>query len=118
MFLTRKERGDRSEEQARRHLEGKGLRLRGRNYRCRQGEIDLIMEEGETLVFVEVRYRANARFGSAAESVTGQKQQRVLAAVAHYLHCNPTLANRPCRCDVVALEGETAEIEWIRNAFV
>jgi putative endonuclease len=97
-------------------LEGAGLRLLCRNYRCPRGEIDLVMEDRGTLVFVEVRYRRSSMFGSAAESVNERKQSRLLAAAQHYLMHNQQDA--PCRFDVVALDGtENPKMEWLRDAF-
>ena len=85
-----------------------------RNYRSRRGEIDLIMRDARTLVFVEVRFRASTRFGTPAESVDVRKQRKLAATAAHYLQSNQT--NLPCRFDVIALSG-TNHIDWIRNAF-
>lgn len=114
---TGKETGDAAEDQARSHLEGAGLRVVEKNYRCRRGEIDLIMQQGNTLVFVEVRYRRNAHFGSAAESVTATKQQRIITAASHYLACSKQ-TNAACRFDVVAISGEgRQQLEWIKDAF-
>jgi putative endonuclease len=96
------------------YLEGCGLRLVARNYRCRRGEIDLIMRDGSTLAFVEVRYRASTRFGTPAETVGPKKRQRLAAAAAHYLARHPTTL--ACRFDVLSITGAN-EIHWIRNAF-
>jgi putative endonuclease len=97
-------------------LQARGLRLRERNYRSRRGEIDLIMQDGEQLVFVEVRYRRSSRYGSAAESVTAAKQARLISAASQYLqHQSGALA---CRFDVLALSGlEGERVDWIRDAF-
>jgi putative endonuclease len=96
------------------YLEKSGLRLLDRNYRCRRGEIDLVMRDADILVFVEVRFRASSRFGTPAETVDIRKQRRLAAAAAHYLQRHPT--NLPCRFDVVALSGANS-INWIRSAF-
>ena len=94
-------------------LEKRGLRLLERNYRCRGGEIDLIMEDGGTLVFVEVRLRRNESFGGAAASITAHKQDKLLHAAQHYLQ---RLASQPpCRFDAVLSDGE--RLEWIKDAF-
>jgi putative endonuclease len=97
-------------------LQARGLRLRERNYRSRRGEIDLIMQDGEQLVFVEVRYRRSSRYGSAAETVTASKQARLISAASQYLqHQSGALA---CRFDVLALSGPEGErVDWIRDAF-
>ena len=98
------------------HLERAGLKLLTRNYRCPQGEIDLIMDDRGTVVFVEVRYRRSDRFGSAAETVDRRKQSRLQAAAAHYLLRHGL--DRPCRFDVVAVSGAVPpQIEWLRDAF-
>ena len=105
--------GDAAEDRAARFLERRGLRLVARNYRTRQGEIDLVAQEGEVLVFVEVRMRSASRFGNGAQTVDWRKQRRLIAAARHYLM---RLGHEPaCRFDVVSLEGD--EPTWIRGAF-
>ncbi|WP_041432826.1 YraN family protein [Thiobacillus denitrificans] len=106
--------GQSGESRAASFLQAHGLRLVTRNWRCRFGEIDLVMHDGAVLVFVEVRVRSRADFGGAAASVTTAKQKRLLAAARQYLANLKTLP--PCRFDVVALSGGM-EPEWIRNAF-
>lgn len=96
------------------YLQRQGLALLTRNYRCRLGEIDLVMRERGTLVFVEVRFRTSDRFGSAAETVDTHKQRRLAAAAAQYLGQHPTTL--PCRFDVLALGGD-GRIDWIKDAF-
>lgn len=91
-----------------------GLRLVARNHRCRFGEIDLVMADARSIVFVEVRYRGSARFGSPAETVDRHKQRRLVAAANHYLQLHPSVL--PCRFDVVAITGPD-QIEWFKNAF-
>ena len=88
-----------------------------RNYRCRQGEIDLVLQDRDTLVFVEVRYRRQSAFGSAAESVDSRKQARLVACARHYLTTRRQAGSRCCRFDVVAIDGPDESITWIRNAF-
>ncbi|MFA5530724.1 MAG: YraN family protein [Thiohalomonadaceae bacterium] len=112
--------GDEAEHAALRHLADRGLELVARNFRCRCGEIDLVMRDGATHVFVEVRYRSGSRFGSAAETVDRRKQQRVITAAQLFLQRHPRVALGPCRFDVVALRPATDggwHIEWIQNAF-
>ena len=111
--------GKAAEQQALSYLAQQGLELLQCNYRCRRGEIDLIMQHQNTLVFVEVRKRGSRHFGSAQESVTAQKQQRLLYAAQHYLACHANTANQPCRFDVIAINGKQQEekIQWIQNAF-
>ena len=111
----RKAQGDAAEKQACTHLQQAGLRLIEKNFHCRQGEIDLIMQEGEALVFIEVRYRRNNHFGNAAESVNARKQAKLISTAQYYLLKHPKLAHAPCRFDVVSITGH--ELEWIKNAF-
>lgn len=96
-----------------------GLSCLERNFRCRGGEIDLVMRDQETLVFVEVRLRNRSDFGSAIESVTATKQRRIIHAAQYYLATHPSYANIACRFDVLAAkhENEAIEWEWIRDAF-
>ena len=85
-------------------LQARGLRLRERNYRSRRGEIDLIMQDGDQLVFVEVRYRNSSRYGSAAESVTAAKQTRLISAASQYLQGQRH--TQACRFDVLAISAD------------
>lgn len=111
-----RERGSHAEALACRFLQRQGLRLVERNYRCRRGEIDLIMLDAGNPVFVEVRYRRQSRYGSGLESVDRNKQRRIVLCAAGYLQRHPRHAERPARFDVVAV-GPDGDIEWIRNAF-
>lgn len=113
--MDRQAEGAARESQARRLLERAGLRFRAANARFRVGEIDLIMDDGEALVFVEVRYRDSERYGGALSSVTAGKQRRLIRAASAWLAAHPTLAQRPCRFDVVALGSN--DPQWIRDAF-
>ena len=96
-----------------------GLALITRNYRCARGEIDLIMRDDIYVVFVEVRYRKNNKFGSGAETVDFRKQRKLASAAAHYLQRIPALAKLPCRFDVISISpGNNApQIQWIKDAF-
>ncbi len=107
-------RGEAAEAHALRWLQQQGLKLEARNYRCRGGEIDLILRDGATLVFVEVRYRSHGGYGSAAESVTPAKQRRLRLAAQHYLQ--RLGSEPPCRFDIIGIDRDL-RIEWIRNAF-
>ncbi|OON41839.1 YraN family protein [Izhakiella australiensis] len=114
--LSRQQRGQQCEQQARRWLEKAGLRFIAANARFRGGELDLIMRDGCTLVFVEVRYRRDDRFGGAAASVTRSKQHRLKQAAACWLAGKGArFRNAPCRFDVVAVTGN--QVQWLRNAF-
>ncbi|MCI0400014.1 MAG: YraN family protein [Gammaproteobacteria bacterium] len=116
---TSRERGQLAEDVAARHLEAHGLRPLTRNYQCPRGEVDLIMQDKEFIVFVEVRYRANGRYVSAVESIDTRKQLRIIATSAHYLQTHRKAARNPCRFDVVIVSGEphALHIEWIKDAF-
>ena len=103
-----------AEARAENLLMREGLRPVARNYRCRGGEIDLIMRDGEHLVFVEVRYRSESTYGGAAGSIGAHKQRRLILAARHYLLSSGWPG--PCRFDVVAFEQGRRET-WIRNAF-
>ncbi len=109
--------GQQAEALALAYLQKKGLRLITRNYRTRRGEIDLIMDDHDTLVFVEVRYRNSEAFGGALESVTHQKQARLIACASHYL--SKTEMDQASRFDVVAIstDGHQPVIEWVADAF-
>lgn len=114
--MNTKDTGTRAEDHACRYLQKQGLQLRARNYRCRGGEIDLVMLHGEHLVFVEVRYRSHPAFGSGAESIHYHKQQRIIHCARHFLQQHPVEQHRPARFDVVSLNA-SQQIEWIRSAF-
>ncbi len=115
-LFGRKQRGDRAEHLAEQFLHRQGLKTLDRNYRTRQGEIDLVMQQGDTCVFVEVRLRSSQDYGGAAGSIGHAKQKRIVAAAQHFLsgRTNPP----PCRFDVVLLNQlDTEGIEWIKDAF-
>ena len=103
-----------SEKAALAFLEAKGLVLLNQNYFCRFGEIDLIMKEKDTLIFIEVRFRKNSFYGGAAGSINYSKQKKIINTAQHYLLTLPELPY--CRFDVIAIENST-EITWIKNAF-
>jgi len=116
---TSQAQGAQAEHLACRYLQAQGLRLTQRNYRCRLGEIDLIMEDKVSLVFVEVRYRRNGRFGSPMESVTPTKQRRIIATAQYYLLQAGETHRKRCRFDVVAITPtqENNNILWLQDAF-
>lgn len=113
--------GQLAEDHALAYLQAKGLHLRQRNFRCRFGEIDLIMHDKEYLVFVEVRYRQSQAYGGALASVTPRKQQRLIHAAQIYLQQaeQASVLDYPMRFDVLALSAQQSEpqIIWIPHAF-
>ena len=114
--ITTKQKGDAAEDRALRHLQNQGLQMVQRNYRTPGrggGEIDLIMRDRDTLVFVEVRNRSNAKHGGALASVSWVKQKRLIFAARYYLLKLPQMP--PCRFDVIAIEGDA--VHWIKAAF-
>ncbi|MGH8282352.1 MAG: YraN family protein [Gammaproteobacteria bacterium] len=112
--------GQRAEDQALELLRRAGLTLLVRNYRCPQGELDLVMADGETLVMVEVRYRRERGFGSAVDTVDARKQGKLLRAAQHFLQQDARHRRRPLRFDVVAVSETTdgkIQPDWIKDAF-
>lgn len=107
--------GSAYEQRAADYLAGQGLKILERNYRCRQGEIDLVAGDGSYLVFVEVKYRRDESKGDPAEAVGFRKQQRIRAAARYYLYQNRYGEETTCRFDVIAILDQ--EIRWIRDAF-
>jgi putative endonuclease len=109
--------GNQAEQLARRFLQARGLSHLESNFLCKLGEIDLIMQDAESLVFVEVRFRQDSRFGSPAESIHAGKQKKLLRTARYYLQTHPKLAKLPCRFDVVSIDGSRPDqIDWIKNA--
>ena len=105
--------GAQAEQRAAQYLQQQGLKPVAQNYRGRFGEIDLIMRDGATLVFVEVRLRRSADFGGAAASIDARKQQRIIRTAQQYL---AGLAHiPPCRFDAVLMDD--SGVQWLRNAF-
>ena len=107
----RQERGRQAEDAALAYLLAQGLLLVQRNYLCRGGELDLIMRDGASVVFVEVRLRSGARFGGALASITPAKQRRMVLAAQTWLQGQKALP--PCRFDALAIDG--GHISWLRN---
>lgn len=101
------------------YLRQAGLAVLERNYRCRTGEIDLVMRHGEVIVFVEVRYRRSGDFGDPLATITPRKQRRIVQAARHFLISHPSIAENPCRFDAVGISGMPGNphMNWIRNAF-
>ncbi|MDP2247478.1 MAG: YraN family protein [Nitrosomonadales bacterium] len=107
--------GSEAEQIAAMHLQQKGLKLLVQNYQSRYGEIDLIMQDGKTIVFIEVRLRTSNSFGGAAMSITPSKQQKIIRTAEQYLQKH---GNVDCRFDVILMnKANDNSIEWISNAF-
>jgi putative endonuclease len=111
--------GDPFELRARAELERAGLMVLTSNYSTRYGELDLVMGDGDVIVFVEVRYRKSASHGDAAASVTASKQAKLIQAAQHWLGAHPQHARRACRFDVISYDGpaDAARMRWLRGAF-
>lgn len=108
--------GAQAERWAATYLQRQGLKPVTQNYRSRFGEIDLIMQDGGTLVFIEVRQRSSTSFGGAAASIDHHKQQRLIRTAQHYLANLGRIP--PCRFDVVLMDdAEGRNAEWLKNAF-
>ena len=111
--------GKQAEQIAHDYLQAKGLRLIQANYRCRAGELDLVMLDGQVLVIVEVRYRKTSRIAGPMQTIDSRKRHRLALATRHFLMCHDHLRDRPLRFDVIGLTGSTTKpnISWAKNAF-
>ena len=111
--------GARYEQLAEDYLQRAGLITLARNFSCRMGEIDRVMTDAGTLVFVEVRYRADPDFVSPLASITPLKQRRLIRTAQLYLQRNPRFAGHPCRFDAIGITGsfEDPRFNWIKGAF-
>src|SRR3990167_8303956 len=107
--------GKAAEQKACEFLLKQGLTLISKNYRCKQGEIDLIMRDGQDIVFIEIRLRTNKNFGSAIESINESKQKKILRTAIHFLRGRQWLHTKNCRFDVIGMSDN--HFEWIKNAF-
>ena len=107
------------EKAAESFLRSNGLKLLQRNFSSRFGEIDLIMEDDKTVVFVEVKYRTSRQHGSGADAVTFQKQGRISRTASWFLAKNPHRAEQYCRFDVISIDALKKDqgIDWIKGAF-
>ena len=108
--------GQQAESAACDYLQQQGLQLVARNFRCRTGEIDLIMQEQQCLVFIEVRYRHKKNYGSGAESITVSKRKKLLRTAEYYLLQQQLVDKITCRFDIIDISNHS-QIEWIRDAF-
>ena len=113
------QRGRQAESIACDWLQQQGLELLIRNYRCRAGELDLVMMDAGMLVIVEIRYRHDPGFTHPLETVTPAKQRRIIRATRHLLQRHPRLCTHPLRFDVLALSGpiRQARLDWVKYAF-
>ena len=111
------QRGAAAETAALALLQRAGLQLIARNARSRAGELDLVMADGATIVFVEVRQRSSAAFGGALESINPHKCRRVIRSAQGWLAAHPQRAQAPCRFDVVLAHGQPPQLQWLRDAF-
>ena len=112
--LSRVQKGAQYENLALKFLLAQGLTLIERNFNCKCGELDLLMEDSGSLVIIEVRFRKNNRYGSALESVTQTKQARIIAATEYYILTHKI--DQPMRFDVLAITGDAPPV-WVKNAF-
>lgn len=121
MSTLRARLGESGEREAEVFLRRNGLTLVQRNYRCRAGEIDLVMQTDDQavklLVFVEVRLRGDGAHVNALDSVDRNKQRKLITAARHFLMDNPQWAEHPCRFDVVALDPGHDRLVWVPAAF-
>lgn len=112
--------GDIGEQLAADYLSTHGLTLLDTKFHCRLGEIDLVMRDQSTIVFIEVKYRKNSLFGGAIEAISRKKQQKIIKTAVFYLQQRGLKEyNTPCRFDVVAMLGDLnhPDITWLKNAF-
>ncbi|MFB0981866.1 MAG: YraN family protein [Alteromonadaceae bacterium] len=117
---TTRETGNVTETFAAHYLVKQGLIIQDKNQHSRLGEIDIIMKDNDTFVFIEVKYRSSTLFGGAISAISSQKQQKIRKTAAFYLQqCGLNEYNTPCRFDVVALQGNinNLDITWLKNAF-
>ncbi|MGI6118828.1 MAG: YraN family protein [Bilifractor sp.] len=114
-MVNRRKIGSEYEDLAAQYLSEKGWQILTRNFRCRFGEIDLVASDGDTLVFVEVKYRKTASSGLPEEAVSFQKRKTIAKVADYYRVRYQILDNVPCRFDVIAIENR--EIRHYQNAF-
>jgi putative endonuclease len=118
--IPRQNAGREAETFALQYLQQQGLQLVAQNWLCKRGELDLVMLDGDTVVFVEVRYRRHSTWGGAIESVDFRKQQKLILAAQMFLQSETRWSDAACRFDVVAIEGDPRSgppLNWIKHAF-
>lgn len=111
--------GEKAELSACEFLEAKGLRLMMKNYRCYHGEIDLIMQDRDHIVFVEVRSRRDEHYGTALESINARKIKKIIKTANHFLQARQWMNKVNSRFDIITLHLEKQDLkpQWIQNAF-
>ena len=120
LSVTSTDKGNLTEQLAQDYLVTQGLTPVDKNYHCRNGEIDLIMLDGDTYVFIEVKYRKNNKFGGALAAISPSKQKKVKHCVTYYLqHVGLNEYSTCCRVDVITLDGQISQpkLAWLKNAF-
>lgn len=115
--MKTQKKGRLAEEKALTYLIDQGLKPVSQNYTCRLGEIDLIMRDKEYWVFVEVRSRISAAYGDGATSITYAKRQKIIKSAVHYMIAHKRFNTFPMRFDVVSIDGKSASIDWLQDAF-
>jgi len=110
-------RGHEAESLACDYLQQQGLRLLTRNFRCKLGELDLVMQDHDSLVFVEVKYRTRQDYGHGSEAVDRNKQAKLIRTAQVYLQQHPEYLDSPMRFDVISIDGNRQKIHWLANAF-
>ena len=115
MTTAQQRQGNTAEKKAADYLAAQGLNLLQQNFQCKCGEIDLIMQDQEQLVFIEVRYRDSSHYGGALHSITPSKQKKIRNTASFYLLKHKLTHKACCRFDVVAIDED--EIMWIKSAF-
>ncbi len=113
--MNKRQTGSDKEQLAAEYLAAQGMRIVGRNFRYKQGEIDIIGYHNQYLVFVEVKYRSSDTMGNALEAVDARKQRQICRVADYYRYLHRLGNNTMVRYDVVAIQGE--RIQWIQNAF-
>ena len=106
-----------AERQAKDYLLAQGLKFITSNYRCRLGEIDLVMSEKDYIIFVEVRSRVSAEYGGALASITPAKIRKIIKTATHFLVTKNLYSSHCARFDVISIQGPESKIEWIKSAF-
>lgn len=114
--MNRRQTGTHYEAKAAEYMQRQGYQILECNYRCRQGEIDIVAQDGSYLVFTEVKYRKNLKMGYPAEAVTPKKQRIIRQVAAYYMYSRRISEQTPVRFDVAAILDEE-EIQYIQNAF-